>query len=85
MKKETILMEKYTIKKDDQVYYILANNVKDISEFYITKKDYGIIEFMIGFNILDCGWTTNKQVIDNYYIEWITLFENTIKRLENEV
>ncbi len=61
-------IKEYEILKETYLVYI--NEREDWTDFYISKKDYGIIKFMIGLDLNKIGISVD-DFINNKLIEWI--------------
>ena len=61
-------VKEYEILKEKYLVYINEN--EDGTDFYISKKDYGIIKFMIGLDLNKIGISIDDFINDKL-IEWI--------------
>ena len=61
-------VKEYEILKEKYLVYINEN--EDGTDFYISKKDYGIIKFMIGLDLNKISISVD-DFINNKLIEWI--------------
>jgi len=84
MRKEKIMeIEKYIFDKNDTEYYVYVSKNKEdnFTEFYFGKKDYGIIDFKIGF------YVESEDEIEEYIKmdidKWIGDFENSCEKWDS--
>lgn len=61
-------VKEYEILKEKYLVYINEN--EDETDFYISKKGYGIIKFIVGLDLNKIGITID-EFINNSLIEWI--------------
>lgn len=54
----------------DKIYLVYIKEKEDFTEFYISEKDYGIIEYVIGLDLNNTGKNIEDFINDNL-IEWI--------------
>lgn len=69
-------VKEYEILKETYLVYINEN--EDGTDFYISKKDYGIIKFMIGLDLNKIGISIDDFINDKL-IEWIYNYNLEIK------
>jgi len=67
---EEIKIKILEIKILKDTYLIFIYEKENFTEFYVSKKDYGIIKFAIGVNLNEINKTLEDFVNDNL-IEWI--------------
>lgn len=73
----------YTKKKDKYLIYLIENeDDQNITDFYIQKKESGIISHTVGLNINDLEIEVD-EFIENNLDEWIKICLFDIKKLEN--
>lgn len=68
MKEIKVKVEEFEILQE--TYFIYIYEKKNMTEFYIGKKDCGIIKFMIGLDLNKIGISVD-DFIYNKLIEWI--------------
>lgn len=80
---ETNKIRKFEVKIGKNIYYVIVDydDTEEFAEYYIQKKDYGIIDFMIG---MYSEYNTIPNDINDNIIEWICDYEDTLKRMESE-
>lgn len=54
----------------DKIYLVYIKEKENFTEFYISEKDYGIIEYVIGLDLNNTGKNIENFINDNL-IEWI--------------
>lgn len=54
----------------NKTYLVYVKEKEDFTEFYISKKDYGIIEYVIGLDLNNTGKNIEDFINDNL-VEWI--------------
>lgn len=69
-------VKEYEILKETYLVYI--NEKEDWTEFYISKKEYGIISFMIGLDLNKIGVNLDQFIHDNL-IEWIYNYNSNME------
>jgi len=83
MKKESLNIEKYiyNIENEEYIIYLIPEE-NNSTEFYIQKKDYGVISLAIGIdtNKLECSI---EEFIEDNITEWVENCEDDIDKLEN--
>lgn len=63
-----MLIKEYEIL--NKTYLVYIKEKENFTEFYISKKDYGIIEYVIGLDLNNTGKNIEDFINDNL-IEWI--------------
>lgn len=63
-----MLIKEYEIL--NKTYLVYIKEKEDFTEFYISEKDYGIIEYVIGLDLNNTGKNIEDFINDNL-IEWI--------------
>ena len=63
-----MLIKEYEIL--NKTYLVYIKEKENFTEFYISEKDYGIIEYVIGLNLNNTGKNIEDFINDNL-IEWI--------------
>ena len=69
-------IKEYEILKETYLVYIREE--EKIAEFYIGKRDYGIIKFMIGLDLNKIGISVDDFINDKL-IEWIYNYNLDLK------
>ena len=83
MNKEKISVEKYVYTKNGTEYLIYMFPEEDhFTQFYIQKKDYGLISHTVGVHIEDVD-SSIEEFINNNIDNWIDICEDNIQTLEN--
>ena len=84
MKKEIIKIEKNTfnLESGEYIVYVFTGDENDL-EFYIQKKQYGVISFAVGIFPKDLECSIDEFIQDSIE-EWVTICEDDIARLERE-
>lgn len=73
----------YTKKKDKYLVYLIENeDDENITDFYIQKKESGIISHAVGLNIDDLEIEID-EFIENNLDEWIKICLSDIEKLES--
>ena len=82
MRKEIIKIEKNTfiLENGEYIVYVFTEE-ENILEFYIQKKQYGIMSFALGIEIKDLDCSIDEFIQDNIN-EWVMVCEHDIERLE---
>ena len=63
-----MLIKEYEIL--NKTYLVYIKEKENFTEFYISEKDYGIIEYVIGLDLNNTGKNIEDFINDNL-IEWI--------------
>lgn len=64
----SMLIKEYEIL--NKTYLVYIKEKENFTEFYISEKDYGIIEYVIGLDLNNTGKNIEDFINDNL-IEWI--------------
>lgn len=81
MRKEKMEIERYIFNRNDTEYYVYVSENKEEKNIYLGKKDYGIVEFEIGF--LKRDDLDIEKYIEIYIDKWIEDFEEEIEEWES--
>ena len=81
MRKEKMEIERYIFNKNDTEYYVYVSENKEEKNIYLGKKDYGIVEFEIGF--LKGDDLDIEKYIEIYIDKWIGDFENSCEKWDS--
>lgn len=68
MKEINVKVQEFEIL--EEIYLVYVYEKENFTEFYIGKKDYGIIRFMIGLDLNEIGISV-EDFINDKLIEWI--------------
>ena len=83
MSKEIIKIEKNTFNlgADEYIVYVFPEE-ENCLNFYIQKKQYGIMSFALGIEIKNLQGSIDEFVKDNIE-EWVTICEHDIAKIES--
>ena len=62
----------------DKIYLVYIKEKENFTEFYISEKDYGIIQYVVGLNLNNIGITIDQYITENL-INWIYHYSLEIK------
>ena len=81
MRKEIITIEKRTFNLEMGEYMVFVYQEEKTLNFYIQKKQYGVISYVLGIEIKDLEGNMDEFIQDNID-EWVTICEHDIAKLE---
>ena len=81
MRKEKMEIERYIFNRNDTEYYVYVSEDEETRNIHLGKKDYGIVEFEIGF--LKGDDLDIEKYIEIYIDKWIEDFEEEIEEWGN--
>ena len=71
-----MLIKEYEIL--NKTYLVYIKEKENFTEFYISEKDYGIIQYVVGLNLNNIGITIDQYITENL-INWIYHYSLEIK------
>lgn len=74
-KEKSITMFRYSVKYSNEIYFVEVYYENDITEFYLTKKDYGVKNYMFGILHL-LNEEEIFEYIDTNVEDYILTFKN---------
>ena len=81
MRKEIITIEKRTFNLEMGEYMVFVYQEEKTLNFYIQKKQSGVISYVLGIEIKDLEGNMDEFIQDNID-EWVTICEHDIAKLE---
>lgn len=83
MRKEILKTEKYIfdLQAGEYIVYVFSDEENTL-EFYIQKKQYGLISYALGIEVKSLD-ETMEEFIDRNLNEWIMVCEHDIAKLES--